>query len=609
LLPLPLSVPAGAVALGDVLRAVFAAHPALVLLERSAALLSLVALLASAWVGYAYPQARRAFARPGVFLALCVLTTLLWRLPALLHYELNCDESQVIAAARTLIHDPYYWVSVDLGSHGPLPAYALLLPHLFGLEIDLAATRLTGLALLLGCLISLYGLFRTVYPEGVARLLTLPFALFLATITYPDMAAYNAEQPTIFLLLLGACFAVRAGAVEVRNRPLLLFGAGVALGLVPFSKLQGVPIAAAVTLSLAGWLIQSGGRRPAVVKPLLAHAAGLLAPALAWAVVYGTKGALALAWDAYIGYNLAYADRHPIPLLARAWELRSYYAKHLFVTSPFWYCWLLSSAAIGAWLLARGKKEKVVAERPEQRPVAPSLVPGAALCLLAAVYAILKPGNGFPHYFYFLLPPVAALSGAVWGPALVAGRRGGATFRGYAVCCVLLPLTLHGALLHKRGWKTQSFQVEARERTDAAAAIRAHLRPGEPLGMWGHDTRYYAMADAEPASRYSSTCMIDMFAREMQKQDRVARVTPGQRRGERILNTYLDDLKRTRPRVFIDTLPPDAKTDDGALCDYTAFPPLRAWIERNYAPVGTVEGVRIFILREPDEQQVVADRP
>src|SRR3954466_15833933 len=59
--------------------------------------------------------------------ALAAAVLICFRWPMLwVRHELNVDESQLIAGAITLRHDPVFWRSVDGGTAGPIDFYPLL---------------------------------------------------------------------------------------------------------------------------------------------------------------------------------------------------------------------------------------------------------------------------------------------------------------------------------------------------------------------------------------------------------------------------------------------------------------------------------------------------
>jgi hypothetical protein len=71
-----------------------------------------------------------------------VVLLVFMRLPVIVfNRELNQDESQMLSHAVTLFQNPVYWRSVDGTTIGPLDNYLLVIPKLFGFQLDYSAAR------------------------------------------------------------------------------------------------------------------------------------------------------------------------------------------------------------------------------------------------------------------------------------------------------------------------------------------------------------------------------------------------------------------------------------------------------------------------------------
>src|SRR5262249_18881096 len=157
--------------------------------------------------------------------------------------------------ALTLEGDPRYWHSVDGGTAGPGIAFALLPARLVGLELDYGAARLVGLAMLLGCLCLLLGTLRCFFPEALSHAVLVPVTVCVAFLTDGDYEAYNGEHPSMLVLCRGAYGCARLAAGPARGTARRALATGLVLGLVPFTKLQGVPVGLALAaLALASLL-------------------------------------------------------------------------------------------------------------------------------------------------------------------------------------------------------------------------------------------------------------------------------------------------------------------------------------------------------------------
>ena len=187
-----------------------------------------------------------------LFLALAVGLLVYCRLPVLLfNQELNPDESQVIASAITLQIDPVHWRLTDGATSGPLNAYALALPGWLGPSINYMVARLVGLCLLIGTLLSFFSTVKQWLGTSVARLALLPVVTLLSFTQFNDYVHFSSEHVPLFLLSMTWWLLAR-----FRQKPSAggLYAIGLVAGMVPFAKLQAVPLALvtvvmAVTLS------------------------------------------------------------------------------------------------------------------------------------------------------------------------------------------------------------------------------------------------------------------------------------------------------------------------------------------------------------------------
>lgn len=193
-----------------------------------------------------------------------LLFLLAWRWPFLLiANEYNPDESQLIAGALTLAHDPVFWRSVDGGSSGPLNYYLLVPWHWVGAPLDYFTARVTGLLLIWGALFINLRSLAGAFGRTVAWLGILPTAAFFATVGHPELTNLSTEHLPLFLI------AVTIGLLTGRATPdrFRLWAACFVAGALPWSKLQSTPIGLAL-LGWAGWQIW---REPGLTTRLRWH--------------------------------------------------------------------------------------------------------------------------------------------------------------------------------------------------------------------------------------------------------------------------------------------------------------------------------------------------
>ena len=189
----------------------------------------------------------------------------------------------------------------------------------------------------------------------------------------------------------------------MRRRGLLalLFVAGLALGCVPFAKLQAAPVAVVIGVGLIGltWLSDETWRwKFAVLAALISGA--IVAPMLLLAPLAATEG-LTDFWISYIVWASQYVGAiTPIRKFIQMMNVKRphFLSSFMFLTTG------VLSVGIAFWYGG------VRNETPRQRLIFITLL----LSVAASVYVILRPGREFTHYLLFLPIPLLTLAGAVW---------------------------------------------------------------------------------------------------------------------------------------------------------------------------------------------------
>jgi len=358
----------------------------------------LVLVLSALLLGAAY----RTQLRQELFLLLSLGFLFVCRLPSLVYnLEINPDESQMITQALTLRFDPVYFRSVDGTTGGPLNSYLLILPSLFGLPFDYISARLLAFVLVAG---HLYLLFRTIRlwtSELTARQVLIFFVVMLGITQSEDFLHYSSEL--LATLLLASAYYLYARQLRKRAPSLRAVALpGLLMGLIPFAKLQGVPMAAVVTGFVGLDILTRTGRLPhkPVTYLLVLIGSALTFPAL----VVGTTLAYGVFDDLmlyYIKSNLIYqGDATFLP-----WLL------HL----PWFLAKVPSLASLLAVLLMAGiplffKFSVPVSLRTTEGKMAAFLL----LLLAATIFAITRPAREYIHYLHFLIAPVGLIMGFVW---------------------------------------------------------------------------------------------------------------------------------------------------------------------------------------------------
>ena len=511
-------------------------------------------------------------ARPERFLtAALALAALLiaWRWPFWFDPAgLNPDEGQLVAGAQALAEDPVFWRSVDGGTAGPLNFYVLLGARGAGLPVGYATARLIGLLLLGGALFFSYRLLRLFLSAGPARLALLPAALFFALAAQHDFVHYSTEHLPLFLLATGA-FLLARGSRAAGGGRLAWWCGGLSLGLLPWAKLQSVPLGAAILLWV-GWSLAQNEPRARAEKwrwfgQLLL--AGLAPTLLALALV-----ALAGVW----------------PVFLRSYVLQNFhYVADGFTAASLWattvtslnQTWHFQASVAGPFLLAiLGSGAGLLFGR-DPRPGLGSLGPGL---FVAALVAVVAPRRPYPHYLLFLVLPLACWFGAVLG-ALWARAAGARARRRLALGCLVAtagwPLTLR-FLQPEPAMIDQLAAARAQPRTAAGEILRAVTQPGDRLGVWGWMSDFYVETGLRQATRQGNTYLC---------------IQPNPQQYDYHRVVYLAELRAHPPAAFIDAVGPGADFFPDRIVGHECFPELAAFIRENYVEFVDVEYARIYV--------------
>ena len=229
------------------------------------------------------------------------------RIPLAIYGFQNPDESLWIAMAKTLIHDPRYWVSVDGGTGGPLVAFSLISLKIVGLPIDFGTLKIMTATLMAISLSFLFLTFTMEFGSLLGRLLILTFVVAVAVMKNNDMIAYNSEHLVIILISIAFYFIARLKNLGPGRLYFNIIAIGLFLGAVPLAKLQGAPMA--FLIGLFACLIIYTSR---VKKLLIILIGSALLPTLFTLLIVLSYSGFNDFWFSYISNNLLYASQNNV---------------------------------------------------------------------------------------------------------------------------------------------------------------------------------------------------------------------------------------------------------------------------------------------------------
>ncbi|HEY8995362.1 MAG TPA: hypothetical protein VIM71_11910 [Lacunisphaera sp.] len=489
-----------------------------------------------------------------------------WRWPFLLvSHDFNPDESQLIAGAITLTHDPVFWRSVDGTTSGPLNFYALLPLHWLGLPLDYFSARLTGLLLIWGTLLACQRTLTRRFGATMGWLGILPAAGFFATVTHSDLIHYSSEHLSLLLIASSVwLLALREPGDRIRWWTALLIA-----GLAPWAKLQSVPLA----FVLIGWACVQGLREASDtaaprVRCIASAALASLAPTLIAASLIVATGQAEAAYRRYFLHNLIYVDQGAVRTVTDA--LREMLGLAM-IDGRFP---LLLATALTIILVAGAG----FAWRRVRPPVL--FVVGGVLTV-SATLAVIMPRREFLHYTLWLTVPLTLWLGASaggWWNRLASFRA-----RWLLALTLLWAAGLPPLLTRARHPVPDIFEAFAyhwrHPRNPTAMVVHALAGREDTLAVWGWAPNLYVETHLRQATRdaHSVWCIVPSAQRDYHRRD------------------YLADLQRHEPAVFVDAVGPGAFAfEHRQVQAHEIFPELADYISKHYTLVRDVRDARIY---------------
>ncbi|MBO9636605.1 MAG: hypothetical protein J7576_00405 [Siphonobacter aquaeclarae] len=479
------------------------------------------------------------------------------RLPVIaFNRELNVDEAQMLTQAMTLVRDPVYWRSVDGTTGGPLGSYFLIVAswvtgnfsyitaHLAAFFLESLFFTLTYLAVKNWC------------GGKAAALVTYPALLFLTFTQYGDFVHYSSELVPV-TLLSAIVFLFSAPGFLAKKHYASSVWLGILFVAMPFGKIQSIPL-----LAICGLYFLIQALRKKEYLHILAAGAGALGILALLALALWANGVLDDFLFYYINANFNYGD------------------------SGNWFDNLLKLPAqfiVGMDFLTVLIPIPVLLLFAISHPTRPSL----RLLLFSAgligmgVLAISRTGTGYTHYLFFLLIPFVLFSASV-SEVLRSGKsRAPLAITGLSLLSIILLTAVHyrqNKVLNLYA----SGPVENRTLpfSPVGKVLDGYKQPGDYLVVWGWNCQYYIETQL-PQGVAENHTIRSAYSHPFRNQYR---------------ERYVGDMMQNKPALFIDVTGPNSYwMQDSVTQGYQRFPQLKAYVDRHYRHVKTVDHVRIFL--------------
>ena len=529
------------------------------------------------------------------------------RWPCFLPPELNVDESTLIAGAMKLLKDPVFWRSVDGGTTGPLNIYSLLISSLLGLRLEYASARMVGLFLIIISSVCLFYSLRYIYGNVTARLSVIPVVTTIAFMTFWDYVHYTSEHVSIAIISVALLMLCKLYSNNLIFNKRSIFFLGFIIGLVPFAKLQAVPIAlsiALITLHIL-WV-----RRHSIAQFLRNFYAFLLGsvlfPALTmlYIIVFSLQDVF---WRSYILQNLYYTSSFKdsardiswksniLPLYANAIKESSEFFRYLYFVFGPYDTRALFSLAIFFFLLSLSFLIHRLILQPQRERLSDTSIffLYSLIILTVSIFSVMKPGQFFFHYLLFLIFPAGFLIGVWVGEFFKAYKYSGINLPKLklspVMAIIIVTMIISSTLQLFLHFTQENPYIASRSQylenyiSPVSLTILKYASPNESMAIWGWDPKFYVETGIIVATR-DGHCAWQMFSNPQQRY---------------YLRRFADDLLKSRAGLFIDA------TDGSALSltssvggyrrDLEDFPDVASIVKKYYKLVDDVHGFKIYV--------------
>ena len=521
--------------------------------------------------------------KPGIFekillsdITFCVLIiafVLMARVPLAITGLQNPDEPIWVIEAKTLLHDPRIFVSVDPSTGGPLVPFSLLALKVFNLPIDQGTLKIMSGSMMALALSFLFMAGTKIMSTSIARLSVLPLVALVALMRDNDMIAYNSEHPVILLLCVALFFLARVCVSGPGKYNLNLIFLGIFLGLVPFAKLQGAPMA--FFIGLVGCYIAYRNEPLKNVWILIGSAVG---PTVVFLIALWSYGGLEYYWTAHILQNLMYANQISIPVAGSVIIYKILVLTQiLFIPkeSPFFVYYSLNVIIFGFVVLLSIPGKTSLNDRL-------AIVFSVAM-LLISFYCITVPVRPFAHYGLFALVPFTITTGILISS--VARKARMLTLQTPSLLHPVVTSFLSALMILISSFYfffsyftyQPNYLGFANERHTGyapqgpiGAVLDHYYSPGAKMAIWGDKGLLFEGNDFLLGTRFGAAS-FNLITDSI--------------RGY-FLKTYVDDMKSNEPELFVYHVESD---------NFRTYPVVSEYVLSNYTLDNEVEGYQIFV--------------
>ena len=518
-----------------------------------------------------------------IFLSLYFIVS---RLPMFCAGEQNPDESFLLSNAMLLLESPGKFLTMDMGTHGPLTSLPLAVARLIGFSPDYGMAKMCWAGMMLCTILLFYRCIVFVSNETFSRLCALSAASFFGSIAFWDMSAFNGEV-TVVLELTAALFFVMNLRYNTQWPPVATACcAAISLGCIVITKIQGIPVGIVV----AGYGAYSLKRRLAEAEQGSKAAMSLfalsgLAPLGVFLSIFIYQGRLNDFLVRYIRGQWTYATSSRAGIAER---LSSFFKTLVAIDTSGGNFFFLTFAATALICIASFPFLKLDKKLNYHKDTSLELFLVASASTVAATYSIMQPGNFFSHYYMLLYFPVLFLFVSLLSFFLSNSKPQFKAILYPCMCIAIVFFWLSGNFLHPIGrfgywytYATTDLLPPYSPENNLTKIIMSTIGSKKPnIFVWGWKDSIYVEAKL-PRTVITNAAMILSCKYNC----------------EYYVKQMVNELANDPPAVFVDAIVPTGIAyTDRSKHGFDLIPEMKDFVEKHYIFTNEVNGVRVYRL-------------
>ncbi len=497
----------------------------------------------------------------------------LMRLPIFLYnLPLNPDESQMLTQGLTLTVDPLLYRSVDPTTSGPINNYLLALFSILGFKLDFHLAHILSWFITNLSIFFFYKVLKELLLTTVAQLALIPTVAFVTFTQNANYVHYYSEAIAILLLSFNTYLIARWTQKKAFS-VLELIAFGVATALVVLCKIQALPLA--FVLGVWSLYLLFSLKR----NKLLTYGGVLTFSVLTvwggWLGYMKVNGVLDDFFLYYIKANaqlkMHFSDssyrspiyllvRFPLILFKRGTELNYWFFPFVLLAIPF----LLKNASKAAIL-------KII----ELNQYFWVMLSGYFMMVIAI---IIRTGSFYPHHFLYFMLPCCLFLGLFLSRITPSWR-----WIILSTQLIFATVALKRLVAHSSINVYETTVSKQKELSAVGRSILKYAKPGEYLVVWGWACEYYVQTQM-PQGVNENHSVRSAMKHPLQTD---------------YYQRYVRDIKRTRPKVFVDAMTPKTLwMYDPKKYGHQNYPELAQFITENYTLKEEIEGIKIYALKQ-----------